>query len=76
MAFNQQLLADRIKSARGARKLSQAQLGEALGVTGGAVSEWERGLSLPDAPKIVGLCETLNVTPDFLFGYAGDLAVA
>lgn len=76
MAFSQQLMADRIKSARQARLMTQDQLGAALGIDGSAVSNWERGASVPSVVRIDAMCRVLDVTPDFLFGYAGNLAVA
>lgn len=43
--------------------LTQSDLGEALGVTGKAVSKWERGLNAPDITVLVELSKLLNVTP-------------
>lgn len=43
--------------------LTQSDLGEALGVTGKAVSKWERGLNAPDITVLVELSKILNVTP-------------
>lgn len=43
--------------------LTQSDLGEALGVTGKAVSKWERGLNAPDITILVELSKLLKVTP-------------
>ena len=43
-------------------KLTQATLGEMLGVTDRAVSKWERGLSLPDVSIMQDLCKALHIT--------------
>lgn len=43
--------------------LTQSDLGEALGVTGKAVSKWERGLNAPDITVLVELSKLLKVTP-------------
>ncbi len=42
--------------------LTQAQLGEALGVSDRAVSKWERAKSLPDASIMLELCDLLKIT--------------
>lgn len=47
---------------RKARKLTQEQLGEKLGVSGQAVSKWENGTSMPDIMLLPKLCETLDVS--------------
>lgn len=74
--FNQQLMAERIKKARGARNMTQEQLAGIVGVDGNAVSNWERGANVPSVQRLDAICRALDVTPDFLLGYAGDLAVA
>lgn len=40
--------AERIRTLRKARNLTQEQLAEVLGVTVGAVYKWEAGLSTPE----------------------------
>ncbi len=42
--------------------LTQAGLGEALGVSDRAVSKWERAKSLPDASIMLELCGILKIT--------------
>ena len=56
-----------ISARRHALGLTQAQLGETLGVTDKSVSKWERGVCLPDAALYLPLCETLGITPNELF---------
>ncbi len=43
------------------KNLTQEQLAEKLFVTDRAVSKWERGLSLPDAGKMLDLCGILEI---------------
>ena len=43
------------------KNLTQEQLAEKLYVTDRAVSKWERGLSLPDAGKMLDLCGILEI---------------
>ena len=43
-------------------ELTQAQLGQTLGISDRAVSKWERGKSLPDASIMLELCDLLKIT--------------
>ncbi len=49
--------------------LTQEQLAEAMGVTVGAVSKWESGLSNPDIGMIPELADLFEISVDVLFGY-------
>lgn len=51
-----------IKRFREARGLTQAELGEKIGVGSKAVSKWETGRGLPDISLIQPLAETLGVS--------------
>ena len=51
-----------IAKCRKAAELTQAELGEALGVSDRAVSKWERAKSLPDASIMLELCSILKIT--------------
>lgn len=42
--------------------LTQVQLAEKLGITGGAVSKWERGLCYPDIELVAKLSEEFSVS--------------
>jgi transcriptional regulator with XRE-family HTH domain/DNA-directed RNA polymerase subunit RPC12/RpoP len=50
-----------IANCRKDKNLTQEQLAEKLYVTDRAVSKWERGLSLPDAGKMLDLCGILEI---------------
>ena len=50
-----------IANCRKGKKLTQEQLAEKLYITDRAVSKWERGLSLPDADKMLELCNILDI---------------
>lgn len=52
---------------RTAKGLTQGALGALLGVTYGAVSEWERGHSTPATPILPLLARALDCTIDDLF---------
>ena len=51
-----------IADCRKDKKLTQEQLAEKLYITDRAVSKWERGLSLPDADKMIDLCNILGIS--------------
>ena len=50
-----------IAGCRKEKKITQSALAEKLMITDRAVSKWERGLSLPDADKMLDLCEILDI---------------
>ena len=62
-------LSDNIRAHRKARKLTQQQLADAMGVTVGAVYKWEAGLSAPDLSLIVELADLFDCSVDALIGY-------
>ena len=50
-----------IAECRKNKKITQEELAEKLYITDRAVSKWERGLSLPDADKMIDLCNILGI---------------
>lgn len=55
-----------IEELRKNKGMTQADLGERLGVSFQAVSKWERGETLPDTAILVPLSEVLETTVDFI----------
>lgn len=51
-----------ISACRKEQGLTQAQLGERLGITDRAVSKWETGKSMPDSSIMLELCGILDIT--------------
>lgn len=51
-----------IADLRKEKKMTQAELGDIVGVTGKAVSRWERGLNLPDTAIMNKVSETLGIS--------------
>ena len=51
-----------ISACRKEQGLTQAQLGERLGITDRAVSKWETGRSMPDSSIMLELCAILEIT--------------
>jgi transcriptional regulator with XRE-family HTH domain len=61
------MLHDTIRAYRKEMKLTQEQLAEIMGVTVGAVSKWESGLSSPDIMLLPKLARLFGVSLDVLF---------
>lgn len=57
---------EKICEFRKARGLTQEQLGLQLGISGQAVSKWEKGESLPDILLLPELCDILGMSVDAL----------
>ena len=59
-------LGGRIRKFREARKLSQKELAQLVGVSNSRISNWEQGINRPDADILVSLCKALAVSPSEL----------
>lgn len=55
---------DKIREAREAKGMAQAELAQALGVTRNAVSMWENDKNGPAIAKLLKLCAVLGISPD------------
>jgi transcriptional regulator with XRE-family HTH domain len=62
-------LCENIKKYRKARKLTQEQLAEAVGVTVGTVSKWENANCIPDISMIMELADFFEISVDVLVGF-------
>jgi len=60
------MFADKLKTLREERGLSQSQLAGKLYVTRQAVSKWERGAGMPDIPSLQKIADFFHVTIDDL----------
>lgn len=60
-------LGKNIAALRKEQGLTQAQLGERLGVSNQAVSKWEKGMNLPDVMLLPQIAKAFGVTIDRLF---------
>ena len=65
--MNSELIGKRIAAARKAKKMTQEQLGDRLGVSFQAVSTWEQGKFIPDAEHLPALAKVLGLSLDALF---------
>lgn len=61
MKFEEKLMALRKKAG-----MSQEELADRLGVSRQAVSRWELGATLPDAPNLLKLSDLFGVSIDYL----------
>ncbi len=61
-------ISQKIIELRKAAGLTQEQLGEKLGISGQAVSKWERDEAMPDILILPDLCDALGTTLDSLLG--------
>ncbi len=66
------MLKEKIKELRLKNGLTQAQLGEKLGVSAQAVSKWEKGETAASADILPALADVFGVNIDTLFGYTHD----
>ena len=57
-----------IRNARKSLGLTQRQLAEKIGVSNTSISNWEKGLSRPDADLIQKLCDVLQLQPNDFYG--------
>ena len=71
--MEQEKIGEFIAAQRKEKKMTQKQLGEALGVSDKAVSKWECGRGLPDISTMVSLCELLEINVNELLS-GEDLA--
>lgn len=67
-------MGDRIRTLREARTLSQEDLGQIIGISGAAVSQWESGATRNIRPEnFLRFCAHFNVDPYWVvFGADGD----
>ncbi len=60
--MNQEKIGKFILECRKAKKLTQSELAEKLGVTDKSVSNWENGRNMPDLSLFKPLCELLDIS--------------
>lgn len=62
------MFGEKMKKARIAKKLTQEQMAEKLGVNKGTISHYEKGKTFPGEEKLVMIAKALNVSFDYLLG--------
>ena len=63
-------IGNKIKDLRQSRKLTQEELGKALGVSFQAVSKWENNIALPDIALVPTIARYFGVSIDELLDYS------
>lgn len=66
--FDMNKIGKKIKAARTEKNMTQMDLADTLGISYQAVSNWERGNSMPDIAKLPDLCQILDLNLDELLG--------
>ena len=69
-----ELIGERIKLLRTAKKLSGEQLAQQLNITKSAISQWEKWKSLPNRANLIKLAEILEVDDEYLVSGTGQFA--
>ena len=66
--FDTMKVARKIREARIVQNMTQVNLADSMEVSYQAVSNWERGNSMPDIAKLEQLCRILDISMDELLG--------
>lgn len=74
--FNMQKIGRKIAALRKEKNMTQMELADKLGISFQAVSNWERGNSMPDIAKLPELAEIFGVSLDGLLGEKSVLVEA
>lgn len=62
----------RVKKRRSGIRMTQTELGQAIGLTFQQIQKYERGQNRMGAGKLYDVAQTLGVTPSFFFEGIGD----
>ncbi len=73
--FDMQRVCKTISTLRKARNMTQMELADRMNISFQAVSNWERGQTLPDISKLSELSDIFGVTIDELLGNEKDAAM-
>ena len=66
---------DKLKTLRKSKKLTQAELADRLKISKSSVTSYEQGRIYPSLEIFSKICETLNVSSDYLLGISDELPV-
>lgn len=75
LMFEMQQIGRRIAASRKELDMTQQELADQLGVTYQAVSNWERGLSIPDVLRLKDLARLFSMSLDELMGNTEDVRI-
>lgn len=71
--FSMERIGQKISELRKARNMTQMELADKMNISFQAVSNWERGISMPDISKLPELAEIFGVTIDEMLGGNSEL---
>ena len=69
------MVADRIRSLREQRGVTQSELAKQLGITRSSVNAWEQGISVPSTQYVVELASIFKVSTDYLLGVQATASI-
>lgn len=70
------MIADRIRTLREKKGMTQVELAKQLGVTRSGVNAWEMGISTPSTHYVVELANLFNVSADYILGISHSSSVS
>ena len=65
-------IAQKIKKLRAKRNITHYDLAKAIGVSRTCISNWEKGIRIPESENILKMSEYFSVTVDYLCGRCSD----
>lgn len=68
-----QYFGEKLKAARELSHLSQEELGKRTGVSGSAISAYEKSRKYPSLDTLIKICSELSVSADYLLGLSDDM---
>lgn len=66
--MEKQTIGDRLRQIRNENCLTMKQAAERLMIKSDSWSSWEHGDRFPSVPSLIDICETFNVSADWLLG--------
>ena len=70
------VIADKIKTLREKKGVTQSALANTLGITRSAVNAWEMGITVPSTQYVVELAKFFNVSADYLLGLSSTSTIS
>ena len=70
--FSKELFGQRLLEIRKRNHETQEQLGQAIGLAKGRISDMEKGRNTTTVDKIVLICEHYKTSSDYLLGLSDD----
>lgn len=74
--FNMKNVGFKISELRKAKNMTQMELADKMGISFQAVSNWERGNSMPDISKLPEIAQLLGTTVDEILGEESELVAS